>query len=338
MKRITEKIAAALLIAACIMSAMCSCGTEKEPERKSRLYYEYFDTVTVLYDFSGGSDADFDKNAAAFESELALCNKLFDIYNDYDGINNLKTVNDAHGAPVAVDERIIALLELSRQMYSATDGRVNIAMGSVLKIWHGCREGGVSLPSDAELEAAAEHCSIENVIIDPVAGTVALADPLMSLDVGAIAKGFAIDRAAEVLRARGASSYVIDVGGNLYAIGARADGTPYNTGVANPDGGECPAYLSVSDGGVATSGDYERYYTVDGKRYHHIIDSETLYPSDYYRSVTVYSDSAAISDALSTALFNTADIGEARNILSRVGGVREVIFIRKDGEVVRISV
>lgn len=337
MKKTVTGSAAAVLFFFYLACALCSCGRGREPERKSRIYYEYFDTVTVLYDFSGGSDAEFNENAAAFEAELALCNRLFDIYNEYDGINNLKTVNDAGGEPVAVDDRIISLLELSKEMYAASDGLVNVAMGSVLRIWHDCREEGTSLPSDGELTAAAEHCDIEKVIIDTAAGTVALADPSMSLDVGAIAKGFAIDRAASVLRARGADSYVIDVGGNLCAIGAKADGSPYNTGVADPDGGECPAYLSVSDGAVATSGDYERYYTVGGKRYHHIIDPQTLYPAEYYRSVTVYSDSAALSDALSTALFNIADIGEARAFIAGIGGVREVIFITADGSVLRIS-
>ncbi len=334
----TLKILSAVLAAAMIICAFSACGKKDTPERKSKTYFGYFDTSTVIYDFSGGSDEAFSANCVAFEAEIDLCHRLFDIYNSYEGLANIKTVNDSAGKEaVAVDIRIIDLLEFSKEMYEKTDGAVNIAMGAVLQIWHEYRERGVGVPTKEELAAAAEHCDITKIEINREKGTVRLTDPEMSLDVGAVAKGFAIDRAAGVLRFRGANSYAIDVGGNLYTIGTKPDGAPFNTGIQDPDGGDYPAYIDVADGAVATSGDYQRFYTVGGVSYHHIINGETLHPSYYHRSVTVYSNSAALSDALSTALFNTQSYDEARSMASKIGGVRELVFIEPDRRVERIK-
>ncbi len=335
MRKKIGKAVALILAVSALFASLSSCGEE---ERKSKTYYDYFDTVSTLYSFADDSDDVFCANAEAFRQEMATCHKLFDIYNSYDGVNNIKTVNDMAGkGAVKVDGRIIDLLSFSKEMYVKTSGAVNVAMGSVLRIWHECRGDGKRVPTEEELTLASLHCDIEKLVIDKAKGTVELLDPEMSLDVGAVAKGFAIDRAASVLRSRGAAAYAIDVGGNLYAIGEKPDGKPFKTGVENPDGGDYPAYIDVKNGAVATSGDYQRYYTVAGVTYHHIINGKTLFPSNYHRSVSVYSGSAALSDALSTALFNTESYGAARNLIRSIGGVREVIFINKNGGVERIT-
>lgn len=334
-RRGIEKVSALILVTGLLLTSMISCG---EPERKSKTYYDYFDTFSTLYSFADDSDDVFSANAEAFRQEMATCHKLFDIYNSYSGMNNIKTVNDMAGkGAVKVDGRIIDLLSFSKEMYAKTAGAVNVAMGSVLRIWHECREDGKKVPTEEELSLASVHCDIEKLVIDKANGTVELLDPEMSLDVGAVAKGFAIDRAASILRSRGATSYALDVGGNIYAIGEKPDGTLFKTGVENPDGGDYPAYIDVKNGAVATSGDYQRYYTVGGVTYHHIINGKTLFPSNYHRSVSVYSSSAALSDALSTAIFNTESYDTAINMIRSIGGVREVIFITKDGGVKRIT-
>jgi len=307
-------------------------GSQGAAGRKSRVYYEYFDTVTTLYDYSDDSDAVFDANAAAFIEELETCHKLFDIYNEYDGVANVATVNKNAGAnPVKVDERLIELLVFSKEMYKKTNGTVNVAMGAVLRIWHEYREAGVGVPSEDELRLAAEHCDIDDVVIDVDDSTVYLADPEMALDLGAVAKGFAIDCTVKVLKARGADSYAVDVGGNLYAIGAKPNGEALRTGISNPLGGDYSAIIEIANGSVATSGDYQRYYTVGGVRYHHIIDPKTLFPASVHRSVSVYSDSAALSDALSTALFvmSAEDAGEL--ISKAFPTVRQLVFVGNDG-------
>ena len=157
-------------------------------------------------------------------------------------MNNVKTINDNAGiAPVEVDKELIDLLELSREEYELTGGKVNVAMGSVLSIWHTYREKGVADPAQAripdiqELKQAAEHMDFEQVQIDPQASTVYLPDEEMSLDVGAIAKGYATKRLAETLKEAGVTSAVLSLGGNVETIGTKADGTPWCVGVQNPD-------------------------------------------------------------------------------------------------------
>ena len=134
----------------------------------------------------------------ALHADLLEYHRLYDIYNDYDGVVNVKTINDNAGvAPVQVDDKILGMLELARQMYDTTNGKLNIAMGSVLRIWHDYREAAEAntneadnkLPEQEALDAAARHCDISNLVIDENARTVYLSDPDMSLDVGSVGKG-----------------------------------------------------------------------------------------------------------------------------------------------------
>jgi thiamine biosynthesis lipoprotein len=185
-------------------------------------------------------------------------------------------------------------------------------MGSVLSIWHDYRSEGISEPWNAKLppmeklEKAAEHTDISALIIDRENSTVTITDPEMKLDVGAIAKGYAVEMIARGLEEKGVSGYVLNVGGNVRAVGAKGDGEPWKVGVENPvEDEENPylVYLYLTEQSVVTSGSYQRYYVVDGKRYHHIIDPETLMPSEGFLSVSILCESSAMGDALSTALF-----------------------------------
>ncbi len=333
-------LATAALAAAVVMLRPDNHGDGAGPKRQGRIFYGYFNTDAALYDYSGDKDAVFSANAEAFRQELEACHELFDIYHDEAlyGVNNAATINkNAGGEAVRVDRRLIDLLLFSKEMYYLTDGAVNVAMGAVLRLWHDCREEGEKIPTDEELKEASLHCNIEDIQIDEENSTVRLCDPEMSLDLGSVAKGFAIDCAAKTLRERGADSYVIDVGGNLYAIGSRPDGSAFKIYVRNPNGDENVAHFDVFGGAVATSGDYQRYYYVNGVRYHHIIHHQTLKPWYRYRSVSVYASSAALSDAMSTALFNLTE-EQAEGMLDRLrdeydGGVYATVRVYPDGRV-----
>ena len=331
-----ELIAVLLLAAATVLLIILLLLSGKESgETRSKLYYEYFDTVCYVYDYSGGGEEKFEENCALIEKTLAYYHKLFDIYNEYDGMTNLATVNRlAGGEEVEIDRELTEFLLYSVSMHELTEGNVNIAMGSVLSVWHKYREEGTKVPTRAELEAANVHTDITGLIIDGENSTVRFADPGMSLDVGAIAKGYTAEKCAEILKSRGISSYVIDLGGNLRAIGEKPDGTAWRTGVQNPDlYSDTPYvyYLDIKDTSVVTSGDYQRYYIVDGKSYHHIIDKETLYPLNYYSSITVVTEHSGLADALSTALFNMPK-STALALLDTLDGV-SVIWVYPDGRV-----
>ncbi len=311
-----RKICFALLIICCALSA-CS----KNPgdsvgsgmRKHSAEYADLFDTSAEFTAFTA-TDDDFAEYSRAFQTEVSELTKLFDIYNEYPGVNNLYTVNKNAGvAPVEVDARIIDMLSFSVEAYEKTDGAVNVALGPVLKIWHDFREEGMAdpeaarLPELEDLKEAKKLCDINNVIIDREKSTVFLAKPGMSLDVGAVAKGYATKVAAVKLKEMGCGSFVINMGGNVYVGGKPAEKTRqyWGVGVQDPGFGSGNIFdtIYLNDKAIITSGNYQRYYTVNGKNYCHIIDPETLFPSETFAGVTIICEDAAVGDMLSTALF-----------------------------------
>lgn len=326
-----------LLILCLFLPQLTSCRAKNAGKKK--VYYTYFDTVTEISSYRSESDGAFAANADAAAELLGTYHRLFDIYHEYEGVTNLASINrTAGGEALAVCRELIDFLLFAKDMYDVTDGSVNVAMGPVLTLWHDFREavsdGDASAlpPTEDDLRAAAAHSAIDVLEIDEDAGTVRLSDPLASLDVGAMGKGYAAARAAELLRARGADSYVINAGGNLVILGAHEDGTPFTTGIRNPRGEGFAATVSLADTSFVTSGDYERYVVQNGVRYHHIIDKDTLMPAAYFSSVSVRYADSGVADALSTALF-AMPYEKGRALAERLGA--EVLWITPEGEIFR---
>ena len=320
---------AGLALALCLLAG---CAGERGPTEYEATFLDLFDTVTTI---KGYADSQEDFTAVVREARelLAEYHRLFDIYNDYEGLHNLKTVNDSAGlAPVEVEGPIIDLLLLCRELYEASGGGVNAAMGSVLTLWHQAREESIDdparahLPEAEALEAALAHISFDTVVIDEAASTVFLTDPDQRLDVGAVAKGYAAGQAAAALP----EGMILSLGGNVCATGPKPDGSPWSVGIQDPDGSASDflCTLSVERGAVVTSGDYQRYYTVDGIPYHHLIDPGTGWPARTFRAVTVLCADSGLADALSTALF-VMDEEAGRDLLERYGG--EALWVRADG-------
>ena len=315
------------LLAGC---AAAPAATSDGPKRYEATFLDVFDTVTTVMGCADEEET-FRAQTQELHDELLSYHQLFDIYNDYDGLNNLKTVNDNAGvAPVEVDPVIVDLLTDCKDLYDTTGGRVNVAMGSVLSLWHDAREASIddpenaALPDDGALREAAEHTDLSLVEIDAEASTVYLPDPDMRLDVGAVAKGWSVERVCE----NAPEGLLLSVGGNVRATGPKADGSNWVAGVQNPDGGSYLCTVEVRDVSVVTSGDYQRYFTVDGVRYHHIIDPDTLYPAQYWRSVTILCADSGLADALSTALF-TLPQAEGQRLLDATGA--EALWMDLEG-------
>lgn len=333
-----KRIAAILLIIAALFAP---CGCKKTDAKYQYAFFDVFDTVTELTIYAASEAAAADAARAAHE-RLIYLNKLYDIYNEYDDAVSLMEVNRrAAIAPVEVSAETMALLKFAKEAYALTGGRVNAAMGSVLSIWHDYREAGLAdeanakLPPMELLEQAAEHTDINSIVLDEAKGTVFFTDDMVRLDVGAIAKGFAGQIVTDELNARieagEISAALISLGGNVCAAGTKPNGEAWQIAVQNPRGGDNAATVSIASGYVVTSGDYQRYYTVNGVRYNHIIDPDTLMSADKHASVTVISSDGALADALSTALF-IADIDEGRAMLNRVDGA-EAMWITHDGSI-----
>lgn len=335
---VTKVISVILAAAAALNLSACSAGKEKQ--RYSKAYLEFFDTVTQIIGYEEDEET-FSRNCEKVYSLLEEYHQLTDIYHSYEGVNNVRTINRSAGVePVKVDEKLIDLLEFSKEMCRVTGGACNIAMGSVLSIWHKYREAGINDPESAELPPmkdlteAAQHCDIDHLIIDRDAGTVFLDDPEMSLDMGAAAKGYAVERAAELLMNEGVTSgYTLNIGGNVRTIGTKADGSDWAAGIQNPDteDEENPYIVRLKLNGMSlvTSGNYQRYYEVNGVRYHHIIDPVTLMPLNNFASVSILCNDSGKADALSTALFNMT-IGDGKSLLANIGGI-EAIWVLPDG-------
>ena len=328
MKKLIALFLLSLLLTGCAAPA---AQNSKDAKIYEATFLELFDTLTVVKG-SAESEEAFQETAQFVHDELEHYHRLFDIYTDYEGLNNLKTVNALAGAaPVEVEDAVIDLLKDCRSYYELTGGKVNVAMGGVLKLWHDARQSGINdplnakLPEMAALEKAAEHISFDSIIIDEAAHTVFITDPQVQLDVGAVAKGWAAQRVAEKLPA----NMLLSVGGNVCATGPKTADSPWVIGIQNPDGGDYLHTLYVRGGSFVTSGDYQRSYTVEGKSYHHIIDPETLMPSSYWRSVTIICDDSGLADALSTALFVLPQ-AEGQKLLDETGA--KAIWVNAQGE------
>lgn len=304
MKRRLAALALAMLL--CLPLTAC----QKQQKLYSATWFDLFDTVAVVQGYAA-SQQDWDRQAAVLYDDLAHYNQLFDIYNHYDDVVNLYDVNaQAAAAPVQVGDELYAFLGWCKDTaYPATGGATNIAAGAVLRLWHDARESDSPAPPAADAIAEAlQHINIENLILDDAAQTVCFADPDMTLDVGAVGKGYAVEQAARAAQARGFTSALLNVGGNLRAIGTKPGGKPWTAGVENPWGDD-PAYIQaveLADGdSLVISGDYQRYFEYEGVRYAHLIDLTTGYPARYVSSVAVLAraEAGGLADALSTGLF-----------------------------------
>lgn len=338
MKRFVALCAALVLLAVCFPAAA-------EPQKYSRSMLGIFDTEIILMGYCE-SQSDFDRAADGLAELLEEYNKLFDVYNAYPGLNNLWYVNrNAGAAPVEIPEALFELLSWCKAQWESGRQETNIALGAVLSIWHDYRTASLADPSAAQLppmemlEAAAEHTDFNQVILDAQASTVFFADPLLTLDVGAVAKGFAADKAQAYLSAE-MPSFLLSLGGNVVVGQPPRDGRAHwGISVQDPNaallsllpGTEILDILYVDSLSVVTSGDYWRFYVVDGQRYHHIIDPKTLMPAAYLRQVTVVCESSLLADFLSTTLF-TLSYEEGLSLVDSLPGV-EAIWALPDGTI-----
>ena len=260
--------------------------------------------------------------------------QLFDIYHNYEGLNNIKTINDYAGIKaVEVDEAIIELLSLAKDIYLLSDGSFDIAQGKLFALWHDYREAGKTLnaeekggllPTESELQNAYNAQAFSHIIIDDENNTVFIDDPNVNIDVGGIAKGFTVEKIAAELKDSGLESGGISAGGNVKTIGQKNNNETWNVTVTDPRNNTYVAYdgvltLAVKDDmSVVTSGDYFNYYLDNmGNKQHHIINPHTLKPGNLYHSVTIVCQDSGLADALSTALFNMS-ISEGEKLIKDV--------------------
>lgn len=348
-KTFRKKSAGLVLALFLAVSILAGCQPKYEEYRGTFITVEgveVFNTVFTVLAWEK-SDDDWQKHYAKIQELVLRYHKLFDYFHEYEGMNNILTINKNAGkAPVKVDQEIIDLLKMTKDLYDRTGEKTNVAMGSVTEIWHVVREHNTStdgitvpeeemiLPSLEELQEAGEHTDFQKVIIDEAASTVYLEDPDMRLDVGAVAKGFATELVADALKEMGMENGLMSSGGNIKSIGAPnlPEKKDWGVGITDPLNPQQTLQGKVlrltGEESVVSSGDYERYFTYEGKRYHHLIDPITFMPGENFAQVTVITEDSGLADFLSTTIF-LLPYEEGKQVAEDldVG----VVWIEKDG-------
>jgi len=341
LKRIISLAMAAVLS----LSLLTGCSKEPEYTKYNGSIWDSFDTIITTVSFHQ-SQEEFDQFMHFTQERYQYLHRLFDIYHSYPDMNNAKTINDNAGvAPVKVEKELFDLIKFGIDWYNRTDGKVNIAMGSVLKIWHDVREyakynDDPYLPDMAKLENANQHTSIENIVLDEADMTVYITDPETSLDLGAIAKGYATELICTEL-AKTYPSFAISAGGNVRVNGSPMDGrTRWGIGIENPAvdenyhmiGGNLDLSFLYGSQSLVCSGGYQRFFVHDGQRYHHLIDPETLFPKNTYLGVSILCQDSGVADALSTAIF-MMEPQQAIDFINTIDNA-ECILVPENGDII----
>lgn len=248
------------------------------------------------------TQSEFEQYSKIVKQTFKQNNKRFDQYHEYKNINNIYTLNHkAYDEAIQVDDILLDCLQLALQMQTQ-NSKFDITQGNVLNLWHDARENEGPPPSDEQIQEAMKHIDKNNIQIE--GNNIRFLDPDLSIDLGGIAKGYTAKLAKEKLNEAGLTNGYINAGGNVVLLGKKTDNSDWIIGIQNPDTSESIVqYTTKEPTCMVTSGDYQRYFTYDGKTYGHIIDPDTGYPAQYVRSVTVITKDSGKADALSTTLF-----------------------------------
>lgn len=315
-KRLTALLSASILLLS---------GCSGLPRERSQTYTDtLFDTVISVQIFDS-VDEDVLKGCEK------LCKKYDSMFSNKIEDSEISRINSAGGNPVEVSKETIKLIKKGIYYSEMSDGAFDITIAPVSSLWDFKAETP-SVPSPEAIAEAVSHVNYENIIIRD--NTVKLADPQAGIDLGAIAKGYIADRIKDYLEEEGVRHAMINLGGNVLAMGSRLDGSDYNIGIQKPfdETGEPITSVKISDKSVVTSGIYQRYFKADGKIYHHILDPNTGYPCENnLYSVTILTDSSLTADALSTTCF-LLGYDRGMKLINQLDNV-DAVFITNDNQI-----
>ena len=308
-------LSAALLSAAFLLTG-CSGAPAQGPETAT------FFAMDTAMDFTVYGDAALLDEAetliGSLEEQVSVTDEHSDIYAiDHTGSGSLSG-NAAE------------LMEQALEICRRTDGALDLSIYPIVRAW-GFTTGSYQVPDEAEIQALLPLVDYRKIQYDAATGTVTLPEG-MEIDLGSVAKGYAGQLAAQMLREHGVQSALLNLGGNVQTVGAKPDGSPWQIGIKDPQGEDAMMVLSVEDQAVVTSGGYERYFEQDGQTYWHIMDPSTGHPADSgLISVTIVGDEGVVCDGLSTALF-VMGLEKAADLWAQSGDF-EAVFVTASGEV-----
>ena len=311
-----RKISAILLVISAFLLTSCTKAPEKSEE-----YFFAMDTYMKIEAYGENAENAVSQARARVEA-------LEKLWSATDENSEIYAIN--HGENPELSAETLDLLSFTLEMSAKTDGAFDATIYPVLTAW-GFTTDEHRVPDESELAELLKKVGYEKVLVD---GNKISLERGMMLDFGGAAKGWASDECARIMRENGVKSALINLGGNVYALGKRADGNLWRIGVADPqsESAENAGIISVCDRAVVTSGSYQRFFTQDGKTYGHIIDTKTGFPADNdLLSVTIVAEEGKLCDVLSTALF-VMGREQAEQFWQKNGGF-EMILIEKSGEI-----
>ena len=306
-----RKLLPCILLLALLLSG---CG-EPQPLVREDFLLDTFVSVTL-----------YDGSEEQAQGALDLCRSYENIFSRTAPDSELYRLN--HREISQVSDDLAEVIALGLDYAQLTGGAFDITTGSITSLWDFASDTP-QVPDPAAVKEGLAHVGWEKVALN--GNTVTFSDPETIIDLGGIAKGYIADRMAEYLRGEGVTSAIIDLGGNLYCLGTKPGGQPFQVGIQYPyeDRQTVIGSLPAEDLSVVTSGVYERCFTVDGKLYHHILDTTTGYPVENdLLSVTIISDASVDGDALSTSCF-ALGMEAGMSLIENLEGV-EAIFITND--------
>jgi len=316
-----------------IIAALWIRGTGPETVTGERIQEtRYFmDTVVIMQVLAENPEEKAEKAFAAMKD-------FSDRADRFNPDSEVYRINQNAGeGPVEIDEDIFAIIEKGKKLGEETGGLFTIAIAPLMDLWGFGKNMQPAVPDSEKIQEILPLTALEGITLYPDKNGVEIAAG-MELDLGGIAKGAVVDHGIEVLISLGVEAAFINAGGDIRVHGLKEDGTPWRIGIRDPrreDRGHLTDYVVEKDSGsVVTSGDYERYFTEDGVRYHHILDPRTGYPAEGLRSVSVTGETCVTADVLSTAGFMMGD--EALEFLENFPGY-EGLIVTEEGEILTTS-
>ena len=315
MKKFAEKMYGFLAIV-CVLGI---CGCDAAPAYNSALGF-YLDTVITITGYA---------DKATLENAVALCGEYEKVFSRTVKGSDVWRINHGEGCPVQVCDETAELLTIALEVCEKSGGALDITIAPASDLWD-FKADEPEIPDSGELSSAAELVDYTKLKLE---GDMVTLPAGMAIDLGAVAKGYIADKAAEYLKEKGVESAILNLGGNVVALGGKPDGREWSIGIQDPEeeNGRAGYSVLVADESVVTSGIYQRGFDKDGVRYHHILDRATGWPvQNGLASVTIIADSSAMADAMSTACFVLGrDMGMS---FAEEMGV-QAVFIGTDGKV-----
>jgi FAD:protein FMN transferase len=315
----------ALVIVACL-AALSGCRADTPPPAAEAALVERSRV-------SMGSEVHFTAWTADEPAALAAFEAAFDEFDRLDALmsvwkpgSEIERLNAAAGEkPVPISRDVLDVLSMARQASEWTEGKFDVTFGVLSGLWKFDHDLDGNIPPRAEVLARLPLIDYQKLDVDIAKSTAFLRQKGMRVHLGGIGKGYAVDRAAAILRGRGFNDFMIQSGGDMYVAGQRGD-RPWRAGIQDPRGpaGSSFAAMDLTDSAITTSGDYERFFMKDGRRYHHIIDPDTGEPAVGSRSVTIVARTATLADALDTGVFILGP-EKGMALIERLNGIEGVI-------------